>query len=120
MFGSTAYIHIEKSFPGKISRTPQNNLFLRSSDNSKTYLRGVKDEKGTFEVKRSRNVTFNEQKLFNNNSLNAGQTRLEPEADLNPKAFLNELIIDNVIPKATEEAVKSKICSKQWKKSIIH
>ena len=81
---------------------------MGSSDNSKTYLIGVKDEKGTFKVRKSRNVTFNEQKMFNNNSLSAGQTSLVQEADLNPVAFLNELINDNAIPKSTEEAIKYK------------
>ena len=98
-FLSTAHVHIEK-----IDRTSQKGIFLGSSANSKTYLIGVKDEKGTF--KKSKNVTFNEKQMFNNNSLNAGQTRLEQEADLNPVAFLNELINDNVIPKSTEEAIK--------------
>ena len=79
---------------------------MGSSDNSKTYLLGVKDQKGTFKVRKSRNVTFDERKLFNNNSLSAGQTRLEQEADLNPVAFLNGLINENVIPKSTEDAIK--------------
>ena len=61
------------------------------------YLIGVKDEKGTLKVRKSRNVTFNEHKMFNNNSLSAGQTRLEQETYLNPVAFSNELINDNVI-----------------------
>ena len=47
-------------------------------------------------------------KMFNNNSLSAGQTRLEPEADLNLVAFLNKLKNDNWIPKSTEKALKDR------------
>ena len=78
---------------------------MGSSDNSKTYLKEVKDEKGTSKVRKTSNLTFNEQKILNNNSLSAGQTRLEQKADLNPVAFLNELTND-VIPESTEEAIK--------------
>ena len=113
ILGCTAYVHIEKSFRGKLDRTSQKGIFMASSDNSKLFLIGVKDEKGTFNVSKSRNVTFNEQKRFNNNSLSAGQTRLEKEADLNPVAFSIELINDNVIPKSTEEAIKDKSGMKQ-------
>ena len=80
---------------------------MGSSDNIKTYLLGVKDAEGTFKIRKSRNVKFNEQKMFNNNSLSTGQTRLEHEADLNLVAFLNDLLNDNVIPKSTGEALKS-------------
>ena len=52
--------------------------------------------------------------MFNNNSLNAGQTRLEQEADLNPEALLIELINENVIAKLTEEAIKDK----NWHKAM--
>ena len=88
-------------------------MFLGSSDNIKTYLLGVKDAEGTFKIRKSRNIIYNEQKMFNNNSLSAGQTRLELEADLNLVAFLNELINDNVIPKSIGEALKSKNGMKQ-------
>ena len=81
---------------------------MRLSDNIKTYLIGVKVDKGTLKVRKSRNVIFNEHKMFDNNSLGAGQTRLEQEANLNPVAFLNELINDNVIPNSTEETMKDK------------
>ena len=70
------------------------------SDNSKTYLIGVKDERGTF--KEPRNVTFNEENMINKNSLRAGKTRIEQEADVKPLAFLSELVRDNVMLKATE------------------
>ena len=48
--------------------------------------------------------------MFNNNTLSAGETRLEQEADLNPVAFLNELINDNAIPKSTEKAIQDINC----------
>ena len=61
VFGSSAFIHVEKGFRGKIDRTSQK--FLGSSDNGKTYLIGVRNDKGVFKVRRSRNVTFNESLL---------------------------------------------------------
>ena len=53
---------------------------------------------GRFKFRNSRNVTFNDKKMFNKNALSAGQTWLEQEADLNPGAFLKDLVIDNLIP----------------------
>ena len=47
--------------------------------------------------------------------MGTGQTRLKQKADLNPVASLNELIIDNVIPKSTEEAIKDKNCYEAMK-----
>ena len=105
-FGCTAHVHIGKLFRRKNDRTSQKGIFLGSSDNTKTHLIGIKDEKATFIIRKSRSVTFNKQKMFNNKSLSAGQTRLEEEADLNSIAFLSELINDNLIPKSTEEAIK--------------
>ena len=68
-----------------------------------------------FKVRKSRNVTFNEQKMFNKNALSAGQTWLEQEADLSPGAFLKELVNDNLIPKSTEAAIKIKFCYEAMK-----
>ena len=83
--------------------------FLGSSDKSKIYLKGIRDEKDTFIDKKFRNVTFNEQKILNNNSLSAGQTQLEQEKDLNPVSFICELLYSNVIPKLTEETKTQKL-----------
>ena len=60
VFGCSAFVHVEKSFRGKFDRTSQKGKFLGSSDNSKTYLIGVRNDKGVFKVRKSQNVTFNE------------------------------------------------------------
>ena len=82
---------------------------MGSSDNSKTYLKGVKKEKGTSKLRKSRNLTFNKQKMFDYNSLTAGRTRLDQDADLNTLAILNNLKKNNLIPISTEGAIKDKI-----------
>ena len=69
---------------------------------AKHVLYRVYTKKARLKLETLRDVTFNEQKMFNNISLSAGQARLEQEADLNHVAFLGELINDNVIPKSTE------------------
>ena len=46
VFGCSAFVHVEKSFRGKIDRTSQKGIFLGSSDISKTYLIGIRNYKG--------------------------------------------------------------------------
>ena len=46
VFGCSAFVHVEKSFRGKIDRTSQKRISLRSSDTSKTYLVGIPNDKG--------------------------------------------------------------------------
>ena len=41
--------------------------FLVSSDNSKTYFVGIANDKGIFKFRKSRNVTFNKHEIFNRN-----------------------------------------------------
>ena len=64
VFSCSAFVHVEKSFRGKIDRTSQKEIFLGSSDNSKTYLVDIPNDKGVFKVRKSRNVTFNENEMF--------------------------------------------------------
>ena len=64
LFGYSAFVHVEKNFRVKIDRTSHKGIFFRSSDNSKTYLIGIRNDKGVFKVGKSRNVTFNESKIF--------------------------------------------------------
>ena len=115
VFGCTAHVQIEN-----LSGLHKNGIFLGSSDNSRTYLKGISDEKNTFIDKKFRNVTFIEQKILNNNSLSSGQTQLEQEEDLNPVSFICELLYSNVIPKLTEETKNTKIDMKQCKMSTIY
>ena len=64
LFGSSALVHVEKICPSKIDRTSQKGIFLESAENSKTYLIGIRNDKEVFKVRKSRNVTFNENEMF--------------------------------------------------------
>ena len=64
VFGCSAFVHVEKSFRGKIDRISQKGIFLGSSENSETYLIGIRNDKGVFKVRKSRNLTFNENEMF--------------------------------------------------------
>ena len=64
VFVCSAFVHVEISCRGKIDRTSQKGIFLGSSDNSKTYLVGIPNDKGVFKVRKSRYVTFNENEMF--------------------------------------------------------
>ena len=76
VFGCTNNAHIEKPFREKNSDFTK-SCFLESSDNSNAYLIGVKYEKGAFNVRKSGNLTFREQKLSYKGSFSAAQNRLE-------------------------------------------
>ena len=82
-------------FRGNIDQTSQKCIFLGSLDNSKTHLIGIKDAKGTFNIRKSRNLTFNKQKI--NKSLSAGQKLQEAITVRRPEScsILEKLIIDN-------------------------
>ena len=50
VFGCSAFVHVEKNFRGKITRTSQKGIFWGSSDCSKTLLVGIPNDKGIFKV----------------------------------------------------------------------
>ena len=65
VFGFSAFVHVEKSFRGKIDRNHEKILLLRSSDNSTSYLLGIPNGKGIPKVvRKSRKVSFNENEKF--------------------------------------------------------
>ena len=74
---------------------------MGSSDNSKTYLVGIPNEKGVFKARKSRNVTSNENEMF----IEVEEMKEEivskhhsnGDRDLNPVAFLGE-IVNNLSP----------------------
>ena len=93
LFGCSAFVHVEKNFRGKIDRTSQKGIFLGSSDNSKTYLVGIPNDKGVFKVRKSRNVTFNENEMFievkEKKEEIVNKHHSDGDRDLNPVAVSN-------------------------------
>ena len=112
VFGCSVFVHVEKSFHRKIDRTSYKGIFLGSSDNSKTYLIGIRNDKEVFKVKKSRNVTCNENKMFievkekKEEIVNKHQS--ESERDLHPVAFLGEIVNNEFLPKSIDEAIRDK------------
>ena len=103
---------LKKLFGGKIDRTFQKGIFLGSSEKSKTYLIGIRNDKGVFKVRKSRNVTFNENEMFievkemKEEIVNKHQS--DSDRDLNPVAFLGEIVNNELLPKSIDEAIRDK------------
>ena len=112
VFGCSAFVHVEKNFRGKIDRTSQKGIFLGSSDNSKTYLVGTPNDKGIFKVRKSRNVTFNENEMFievkEKKEEIVNKHHSDGDRDLNPVAFLGEIVNNELLPKSIDEAIRDK------------
>ena len=109
MFGCSAFVHVEKRFRGKIDRT-QKGIFLWSSDNSKTYLVGIPNDKRVFKVRKSRNVTFNENEMFievKEMKEIVSKHQSDGDRDLYPVAFL-EIVNNELLPKSIDEAIRDK------------
>ena len=64
LFGCTSYIFIEKQFRKKLDKTAEVGVFLGFSDNSKTYIVGIPKTDGSLRIMKSRNVKFEEEKMF--------------------------------------------------------
>ena len=109
VFGCSAFVHVEKSFRGKIDRTSQKGIFLGSSDNSKTYLIGRNDKK-VFKIRKSRNVTFNENEMFieikemKEEIVNKHQS--DSDRDLNPAAFPGEFVNNELLTMSIDEDIR--------------
>ena len=67
VFCCSSFVRVEKVFRVKIDKTSQKKCFLVSSDNSRTYFVGIPNDKGIIKVRKSRNVTFNKNEIFNRN-----------------------------------------------------
>ena len=63
-FGCTSYIFIEKQFRKKLDKTAEVGVFLGFSVNSKTYIVGIPKTDGSLRIMKSRNVKFEEEKMF--------------------------------------------------------
>ena len=89
---------------------------MGSSDYSKTYLVGISNDKGVFKVRKSQNVTFNE----NENIIEVKEMTEEivskhqsdGDRDLNPVAFLGEIVNNELLPKSIDEAIRDKTGTK--------
>ena len=112
VFGCSVFVHVEKSFRGKIDRTSQKGIFLGSSDNSKTYLIDIRIDKEVFKVRKSRIVTFNENKMFievkEKKEEIVDKHQLDSEGDLHPVAFLGEIVNNELLPMSIDEAIRDK------------
>ena len=84
---------------------------MGSSDNSKTYktyLVGIPNDKGVFKVRKSRNLTFNENQMFieikemKEEIVNKHQS--DSDRGLKPVAFLGEIAHNELLPKSIDEA----------------
>ena len=112
VFGCSAFVHVEKIFRGKIDRTSQKEIFLGSSDHRKTYLVGIPNDKGVFKVRKSRNVTFNENEMFievkEKKEEIVNKHHSDGDRNLNPVAFLGEIVNNELLPKSIDEAIRDK------------
>ena len=78
----------------------------------KIYLVGIPNDKGVFKVRKSRNVTFNENGMFievkgmKEELLNKHQS--DDDRDLNPLASLGEIVNNELLPKSINEAIRDK------------
>ena len=116
VFGCSAFVHVEKIFVeifrGKIDRTSQKRIFLGSSDNSKSYLVGIPNDKGVFKVRKSRNVTFNENEMFievkEKKEEIVNKHHSDGDRDLNPVAFLGEIVNNELLPKSIDKVIRDK------------
>ena len=85
---------------------------MGSSGNSKTYLIGIRNDKGVFKVRKSRNVTFNENEMFikvkemKEEIVNKHQS--DSDRDLKPVPFLGEIVKNELLPKSIDEAIRDK------------
>ena len=87
VFGCSAFVQVEKSFQGKIDRTSQKGKFLGSSDNSKTYLVGISNNKHQEIVSKHQS---------------------DGDRDLYPVAFLGEIANNGLLPKSIDHAIRDK------------
>ena len=112
VFGCSAFVHVEKSFRGKIDRISRKGNFLGSSDISRTYLIGIQNEKGVFKFRKSRNITFNEKEMFievkEMTEEIVNKHRSDSDRDLNPVAFLGEIVNNDLLLKSIDEAIRDK------------
>ena len=112
VFGCSAFVHVEKKLRGKIDKTSQKEIFLGSSDNSKTYLVGIPKVKGVFKVRKTRNKTFNEKEMFievkEKKEEIVNKHHSDGDRDLNPVAFLGEIVNNELLPKSIDEAIRDK------------
>ena len=117
VFGCSASVHVEKNFRGKIDRPSQKGVFLGSSQNSKTYLIDIRSDKGVFKVRKSWNVTFNEHEMFievkemKEEIFNKHQS--DSDRDLNPVAFLGDIVNNELLPESIDEAIRDSLGSIQ-------
>ena len=85
---------------------------MGSSDNSKTYLIDIRNDKGVFKVRKSWKVTFNENETF----IEVKEMKVEivnehqsdSDRDLNSVAFLGEIVNNELLPKSIDEATRDK------------
>ena len=112
VFGCLAFVHVEKNFRGKIDRNSQKGIFLESSVKNKTYLVGIPNDKGVFKVRKSRNVIFNENEMFievkKKKEELVNKHHSDGDRDLNPVAFLGEIVNNKLLPKSIDEAIRDK------------
>ena len=112
VFGCSAFVHVAKSFRGKIDRTSQKRIFLGSSENSKTYFVGIPNDKGIITVRKSRNVTFNKNEMFievkemEKELVNKHQS--ESDIDSKPVAFLGVIVSKELLLTSIDETIKDK------------
>ena len=63
-FGCTSYVLIEKQFRKKLDKAAEVGVFLNCSDNHKTYIARIPKTDGSLRITQSRNVKFEEKKMF--------------------------------------------------------
>ena len=82
------------------------------SDNSKTYLVDIPNDKGIVKRRNSWNVTFNENEMFievkrmKEEIVNKHQS--ESDKGSNPVFFLGEIVSKELLPKSIDEAIRDK------------
>ena len=114
LFGCVASIHFEKPFRTKLDQTSKNGKFFGSSDNSKCYLIGFKDEKGDLKIRKSRKVRFNENEFYFKQKKT--QKLVEDiDNNSNEASFLSQLAIDLLLPKNVDEALQNPNCFEAMK-----
>ena len=85
---------------------------MGSSDISRTYLIGIQNDKGVFKFRKSQNVTFNENEMFievkEMTEEIVNKHRSDSDRDLNPVAFLGEIVNNELLLKSIDEAIRDK------------
>ena len=82
------------------------------SDNSKTYLVDIPNDKGIVKRRKSWNLTFNENEMFlevqrmKEEIVNKHQS--ESDKGSNPVVFLSEIVSKELLPKSIDEAIRDK------------